>query len=133
MEQPSTSIADRRRKLRKAGHTLRKERHTTPGLTHSKPSIAPGEPGLPARVRRRLVIRKTFPTRALAVEWQEASKPKVPQGAMRARTVRVDSISDQRDTPYVTSPSYGGRLATVRTHAHSALSRQGGRSNVSER
>jgi hypothetical protein len=29
-------------------------------------------------------VRKTFPTRALAAEWQEASKPKVRQGAMRA-------------------------------------------------
>ncbi len=31
-------------------------------------------------------IRKTFPTRAEAIEWQESSKPKVRGGAMRAPT-----------------------------------------------
>jgi integrase len=34
-------------------------------------------------------LRKTFPTRALAVEWQEQSKPKVRQGAMRAPTAQT--------------------------------------------
>jgi len=34
-------------------------------------------------------IRKTFDTRAGALEWQEASKPKVRQGAMRAPTAQT--------------------------------------------
>jgi integrase len=34
-------------------------------------------------------IRRTFDTRAQAVEWQEASKPKVRQGAMRAPTAQT--------------------------------------------
>jgi len=77
MEHPSTSIVDRRRKLRKAGHALRKERHTTLGLTHSKPSIAPGEPGLPARVRRRLVPALAVHAvailrRAMGEDWRAA-------------------------------------------------------------
>ena len=34
-------------------------------------------------------IRKTFDTRAQATEWQEVSRPKVRQGAMRAPTART--------------------------------------------
>jgi integrase len=34
-------------------------------------------------------IRKTFDTRAQAVEWQESSKPKIRQGAMRAPTAQT--------------------------------------------
>jgi len=34
-------------------------------------------------------IRKTFPTRKLAAEWQESSKPRVRQGAMRAPTAQT--------------------------------------------
>ena len=55
-------------------------------------------------------IRKTFATRAQAAEWQEASKPKVRQGAMRAPTAQT--FKEAADAWLV-----GARSGLIRTRA----------------